>query len=362
MMKVLRIGKNPLFHKKLKSKRTECGVVPQPLGRPIFPFVGNKSNRRDWIIDLIVSMSTKLLSETPNKIFDVFGGSFYISHLVQVAALRLHDHINVYTNDYDGYSDLFRPETMEHLLWYKSVCDAHPELKRSELLPAEDCQRIDDYTKTFCPHLDQWVIRFFTNYGSSRHYRKRLTDSQSFWKGVNLSDYIPNTTMTLGKVDWKDWLSWIVRHEICNRSERSVWFVDPPYTTYGIGLYYGDGYDNLNIGITGIVLKILKSFPRAHVVTFGYKRNFVSNSNVYKFPRNLHYNELNEYWPACKGLRVRSRPEYTHIWYLSKENRHLENLLGMEPVIDRRNPNHIRVDGKKPNMDAWVYDDKFGSF
>ena len=86
-MKVLRIGMNPLFHKKLKSKRTERGVVPQPLGRPIFPFVGNKSNRRDWIIDLIVSMSTKLLSETPNKIFDVFGGSFYISHLIQVAAL-----------------------------------------------------------------------------------------------------------------------------------------------------------------------------------------------------------------------------------------------------------------------------------
>ena len=47
---------------------------------------------------------------------------------------------------------------------------------------------------------------------------------------------------------------------------------------------------------------------------------------------------------------------------MSEENRHLEDLLGMSPVTDRRNPNHIRVDGKKPNMDAWVYDDKFGSF
>lgn len=357
-MRVLKIKNNDFFLDKLKKSKIEGKQVVQPLCKPVFPFVGNKSNRRDWIIELIKAVSTKLLPELPNEIFDVFGGSFYLSHLIQVAALQLKHHIKAYTNDYDGYTDLFSTQTMEHLLWYKSVCDAHPELKRNELLPEEDCQLIDDYTNRYCPHLDPWVIRFLTNYGSSRHYRKRLTDYQEFWKGVSLSGYIPNTTVTLGKVDWKDWIKWITDRKLCDRNRPSLWFVDPPYTTYGTGLYYGDGYDNLDIGVTGIVTRILKEFPRAYIITFGYVRNFDDGKRP--FPGNLHYDELNEFWPACQGLRVRSRPEYTHIWYIGKENRALDEVLDLNPLIDKQNYSHIRVDGKKPNMDAWQYDSKFG--
>lgn len=361
-MRVLKIRKNDFFIDKLKKSKIEEKLVVQPLPKPVFPFVGNKSNRRDWIIELIKKLSSNLLTEPPTKIFDVFGGSFYLSHLIQVAAAQLGHDITAYTNDYDGYSNLFTAESMEHLLWYKSVCDEHPELKRNELLPPEDCQRIDDYTNRYCPHLDPWVIRLLTNYGSSRHYRKRLTDYQDFWKGVSLSNYIPNTVMTLGKVDWKDWIDWIFERGLCDRSKPSIWFVDPPYTTYGSGLYYGDGYDNLDIGVTGIVTKILRKFPRAYIVTFGYVRNFVFQFGIKSFPRNLHYDELNEYWPACQGLRVRSRPEYTHIWYVGKENRALDEVLDLPAVLDKRNHSHIRADGKKPNMDAWKYDNLFGSW
>lgn len=358
-MRVLKIKKSDFFIDNLKKSKIGGKPVIQPLCKPVFPFVGNKSNRRDWLINLIKAISIKLLPELPNKMFDVFGGSFYLSHLIQVAAVQMRHPIVSYTNDYDDYSCLFKAETMEHLLWYKSICDARSDLKRNELLSEEDCQRIDDYTKRYCPHLDPWVIRFLTNYGSSRHYRKRLTDYQEFWKGVSLSDYIPNTVMTLGKVDWKDWINWIVERQLCDRNEQTVWFVDPPYTTYGNGLYYGDGYENLDIGVTGIVTKILSKFPKAYVVTFGYVRNFAEKFK--NFPKNLHYDELNEYWPACQGLRVRSRPEYTHIWYVGKENRELDEVLNLEPVIDKQNHNHIRADGKKPNMDAWQYDSKFGS-
>lgn len=357
-MRVLKIEKSDFFLDSLKKSRIGGKSLAQPLYKPVFPFVGNKSNRRDWIVDLIKAISNKLLPELPNEIFDLFGGSFYLSHLIQIAAYQMHHHITAYTNDYDDYSNLFKAETMEHLLWYKSVCDAHPELKRNELLPEVDCQKIDDYTKRYCPHLDPWVIRFLTNYGSSRHYRKRLTDHQDFWKGVSLSKYIPNTIMTLDKVDWKDWIKWIANKKLCDRNKPSLWFVDPPYTTYGTGLYYGDGYDNLDIGVTGIVMKILREFPRAYIVTFGYVRNFVKNFK--KFPKNLHYDELNEFWPACQGLRVRSRPEYTHIWYIGKENKALDEVLNVEPVIDKRNHGHIRADGKKPNMEAWTYDPDFG--
>lgn len=360
-MRVLKVKNNDFFLDNLKKVKIGEKLVTQPLCKPVFPFVGNKSNRRDWIVELVKVASVKLLNKLPNEIFDVFGGSFYLSHLIQIAAAQLGHHITAYTNDYDGYSDLFKPETMAHLLWYKSVCDDHPELKRNELLPDDDCQRIDEYTKRFCPHLDPWVIRFLTNYGSSRHYRKRLTDYQDFWNGVSLLNYIPNTTVTLGKVDWKDWIDWIASRQLCNRNEPSLWFVDPPYTTYGSGLYYGDGYDNLDIGLLGIVVRILKKFPRAYIITFGYVRNFYFDSKI-KFPSNLHYDELNEYWPACQGLRIRSRPEYTHIWYIGKENRELDRVLNLEPVIDKRNHGHIRADGKVPNMDAWTYDPMFGSW
>ena len=358
-MKVLKIEKNDFFVDNLKKSKIGSKLVAQPLCKPIFPFVGNKSNRRDWIIELIKSVSRELLPELPNEIFDVFGGSFYLSHLIQVAAVQMKHNITAYTNDYDGYSDLFTQKTMQHLLWYKSVCDAHQELKRNELLPEEDCQKIDDYTKRYCPYLDPWVIRFFTNYGASRHYRKRLTDYQTFWKGVSLINYVPNTVMTKGKVDWGDWLNWVESRNVCDRSKPSIWFVDPPYSTYGTGIYYGNGYEKLDIGVTGIVTKILKKFPRAYIITFGYVRNFADRFK--NFPSNLHYDELNEYWPPCKGLRVRSRPEYTHIWYIGKRNKKLNELLNLDPVIDQRNHEHVRNDGKKPNMNAWTYDEKFGS-
>lgn len=357
-MRVLKIKKSKFFIDNLKKVKIGGKQVVQPLFKPVFPFVGNKSNRRDWIVDLIKAISTKLLPELPNEIFDVFGGSFYLSHLIQISAAQMHHHITAYTNDYDNYSTLFTSETMEHLLWYKSVCDAHPELKRNELLPDEDCQRIDDYTNRYCPHLDPWVIRFFTNYGSSRHYRKRLTDYQDFWNGVSLSRYIPNTIMTLGKVDWKDWIKWIADRNFCDRNKPSLWLVDPPYSTYGTGLYYGNGYEGLDIGATGIVLEILRKFPRAYIVTFGYVRNFAEQ--FIRFPSNLHYDELNEFWPPCQGLRVRSRPEYTHIWYIGKENRELNKVLNVDSIIDKRNHGHIRADGKVPNMAAWVYDENFG--
>lgn len=353
-MQVLKIDKNPTFRKALKRRKDG---TPEPLCRPVFPFVGNKSNRREMIIDLIIQISNKLLPQLPTAIYDVFGGSFYLSHLVQIAAERMKHDITAFTNDYDNYSNLFSAKTMEHLLWYKSVCDNRPDLKRNELLSDEDCQRIDDYTQQNCPELDPWVIRFLTNYGSSRHYRKRLTDYQEFWKHKGLKNYVPNTIMTLGKTDWKDWIKWIETSGRCPKDVPTLWFVDPPYTTYGTGLYYGDGYDNLDIGVTGIVTKILKSFPKALIITFGYVRNFAANGN---FPKNLHYDELNEYWPACQGLRVRSRPEYTHIWYVAKENRGLNFDLDIEPVIDKRNHNHIRADGKVPNMNAWTYDEEFG--
>ena len=358
-MRVLKVKKSAFFVDKLKKQKIGDARIPQPTFKPVFPFVGNKSNRREWLVELIEKVSKNLLPELPDRIFDLFGGSFYLSHLIQVAAARLGHDITAFTNDYDGYSELFKPETMEHLLWYKSVCDAHPELKRNELLTEDDCQKIDDYTNRNCPHLDPWVIRFLTNYGSSRHYRKRLTDYQDFWKGVSLSDYIPNTTVTLGKVDWKDWIDWIAERGHCDRTKPSLWFVDPPYTTYGTGLYYGDGFDNLDIGLVGIVMRVLRKFPRAYIVTFGYVRNF--EGTIPNFPTNLHYDELNEYWPACQGLRVRSRPEYTHIWYIAKHNRALDELLDMDPLIDKQNHGHIRADGKKPNMDAWTYDSKFGS-
>lgn len=122
--------------------------------KPIFPFVGNKSNRRNWILNLIKVVDKKLLSGSMSEVFDVFGGSFYLSHIVQVAANQLHKNISCYTNDYDNYSGLFKPENMEHLMWYKSVCDKNYNLKRNELLPEEDCQLIDDYTKRNCPHMD----------------------------------------------------------------------------------------------------------------------------------------------------------------------------------------------------------------
>lgn len=347
-MRVLKIDKNPGFKSNM-----------QPLCKPVFPFVGNKSNRREMIIDLIVQISNKLLPQLPTAIYDVFGGSFYLSHLIQIAAARMKHDITAFTNDYDNYSNLFSAKTMEHLLWYKSVCDDRPDLKRNELLSDEDCQRIDDYTQRNCPELDPWVIRFLTNYGSSRHYRKRLTDHQEFWHHEGLRNYVPNTVMTLDKTDWKDWIKWIEASGRCPKDVPTLWFVDPPYTTYGTGLYYGDGYDNLDIGVTGIVTKVLKHFPKALVVTFGYVRNFIDEIGE-RFPENLHYDELNEYWPACQGLRVRSRPEYTHIWYVSKENRALYLDLDIPQVIDKRNHGHVRADGKVPNMNAWTYDEKFG--
>lgn len=359
-MRVLKVRDNPFFLDNVKKGKSG---MPTPFAKPIFPFVGNKSNRRDMLSDLLCNCAKKLFPSVPNVVFDVFGGSLYLSHLVQIAARRLSHDIMAVTNDYDDYANLFRPETMEHLLWYKSVCcDDNPTLKRNELLSAEDCQRIDDYTERFCPELDQWVIRFLTNYGSSRHYRKRLTDYQKFWEGVSLADYVPNTIMTLGKVDWLEWLDWVEKRNLCDRAKPSLWLVDPPYTTYGTGIYYGDGFDNLDIGLYGIVKEILRRFPRAYIITFGYARNFVLQVGIDKFPKNLHYDELNEYWPACQGLRVRSRPEYTHIWYVGKENRELDTLLGAPPVLDKRNHGHIRADGKVPNMDAWTYDPLPGSW
>lgn len=356
-MRILKIRKNDFFLDKLKKAKIDGQLVIQPFAKPVFPFVGNKSNRRDWLMQLLM----KMLPKVQSNVFDVFGGSFYLTHLVQVAAHRLGICVNTFTNDYDDYANLFSPKAMEHLLWYKSVCcDDNPQLRRNELLPDEDCQRIDDYTKRNCPELDQWVIRFLTNYGASRHYRKRLTDHQEFWKGISLRSYIPNTTVTLGKVDWKDWLNWIVERSVCDRNKPSLWIVDPPYTTYGAGIYYGDGFDNLDIELVGIIKKIFTKFPKAYVVSFNYLRNFAPD--MARFPNNLHYDELNEYWPACKGLRLRSRPEYVHIWYVGKENRKLDEKLHLVPVIDDRNLNHVRADGKKPGKQTWEYDPFFGTW
>lgn len=355
-MRLLRVRKNDFFLDNGKKG------IAAPLARPPFPFIGNKANRRELITIAICNIIKNLVPNT-NVVFDLFGGSLYLSHLIQCASKVLKTELTGITNDYDGYTDLFTPETMEHLLWYKSVCDEFPEIKRNYLLPDEACQRIDNYTERNCPHLDPWVIRLLTDFGSSRHYRRRLTDSQTFWKGVQLSDYIPNTVISTGHIDWKDWIDKVaVRY--CKREQPSLWFVDPPYTTYGTGLYYGDGYDNLDIGLFGIVTKILRKFPKAYIVTFGYLRNpadNVRNELHLKFPGNLHYDELNEYWPPCQGLRVYSRPEYMHIWYIAKENRALNEVLNLCPVLDKRNHGHIRADGKRPNLNAWKYDNKFGS-
>ena len=81
-MRVLKIKKSDFFFYYLKKSKIGGKSLAQPLYKPVFPFVGNKSNRRDWIVDLIKAISNKLLPELPNKIFDLFGGSFYLSHLI----------------------------------------------------------------------------------------------------------------------------------------------------------------------------------------------------------------------------------------------------------------------------------------
>lgn len=319
-----------------------------PYGKPVFPFVGNKSNRKEWLESLL----TKLLSDTDafqNVVFDPFGGSFYLSHIVQCVAHKLGKSVNSVINDYDDYSFLFTSQALEHMLYVKHICcERHPELKRNENLPQDDCQEIDDYIQKYCPRLDPWMPRLLTNYGASRHYRKRFTEHQTWWNGVDITHYVPNSRILSDHIDWREFLDWCLEKKLCDKDEETLWLIDPPYTTYGRAIAYGDGFKNLDISLKEILKEIYCRFPKATVLSFGYTRNFDVQGT------DLHYDELNEYFPTCKGLRTRSRPEYIHIWYKADDNKRLDLKFNMEKLIDTRNPSYIE---KEAN---WEWDDVEG--
>ena len=291
---------------------------------PPFPFVGNKSNRRDLMLQALKFCSSCFGTTT---MFEPFGGSFYCTHVSKFAGFE-----NSFINDYDGYSTLFTTYFLEHAFYVKSVCDEYPELTRADVLPPIACQKIDNYIERNCPDLKNWFKRLLSIYGIDKNYRKRLTDHQRFWGGVKLSEYIGRASVVTGHVDYRDFISLMSRKPYCNPNENSFWLVDPPYSIDNNPIQYDESSPS-NIELCGIVLDILRLFPKAHIMSFGHVRNPIKASSV-DVPDWLHHEELNEFFPPIRFVTKVKRPEYMHLWYKSPSLRHLAKNSGIDRVVD----------------------------
>jgi hypothetical protein len=323
------------------------------LNRTPISFIGNKANRRTEILSLIKNLFREIPS-MQNHVFDPFAGSFYLSHVVQVAAQEIGREIVSHINDYDNIVEVFSKDFREHAINVVQIVESCG-LAREQRLPPEACQRIDDYINANCPHYDKWFQKFLTMYGGNREYRCRLTSGTPFVKSqIQISSYVPNSLIYETHIDYRDFVKIAAKKSGIDPNKPSLWLCDPPYATYkNSKIMYGDGCRPMEFSKRGIAEDILSECPAAYVITFGYERNFDMEDSD-----NLHYEELNEFFAALKGLTVNSRPEYIHLWYKGKFKL-LANKIVEIPISDHRTGKKSWRGEHEPNF---KYDENYGCF
>ena len=258
------------------------------MSKPPFRFVGNKSNRREDIIFTLEQIMPKC-----DIVCDLFAGSMYCSHLVSVVKDSLPNEVDLYINDYDGYSNMFTDEFRTALESLYEMVET-TNMEHDEILEPELCMEIDILINKHDKYR-QFLLNYLSMYGTTRKYRRRV----SVPKHLNIEDYV--TAKEIMHRDYSEFID-IMADKRKDVSSVGLWICDPPYHSAATKVNYKGKIDIPPINYCS---KILANFPYDIIINFSYEKSLqVGNHNV-----KLD----NIFVRPSGGIAKTSKMEYTHI-------------------------------------------------
>lgn len=215
--------------------------------RPPLPFRGNKKRWLDYLIKYFIRNHDNFKDYT---FIDVFGGSGIISQ----AIAKLYPNNKVIYNDYDNYTSLLKPSSINKL----------NELRREIYEIANKYEHATPINDDDSLKIKRLIIKYYSNYENNEKIKNILSSwliyntsdfkpSRKYYNMVRLSDYeIPNdylpNNVIIEHLDYKQLIQ--KYHSILNKS---ILILDPPYLSTLKDFY---NLNNWNKDDTSLLIKL----------------------------------------------------------------------------------------------------------